>query len=272
MNIGQAVILGIVQGLTEFIPVSSSAHLVLFPWLFGWQDPGLGFDVFLHIGTLGAVGIYFFGDWWRILKAGLASIVERRVGWDRDRMLFWFLAFGTIPAALAGYLFHDYFEGTFRGPLLIAVALGFVGFLLFWIDGKYPSLRPIEDMSMKDALWIGIAQAAALMPGVSRSGATMTMGRLLGLNRESAARFSFLLSVPIIAAAAAFELRNLLDVGNLGMPVSTLIAGMTASFLAGIMSIFFLINYLKTADFAIFAWYRIALAAFIVLWSLTTGA
>lgn len=272
MNIFQAIVLGLVQGLTEFIPISSSAHLILFPWLFGWKDPGLAFDVFLHIGTLGAVFIYFFGDWWNVLRAGLASIIERRVGWDRDRLLFWYLVFGTIPAAAAGFLFHDYFEGGFRTPLLIAVALGFVGFLLFWIDGKYPAIRPVEDMSMKDALWIGCAQALALIPGVSRSGATMTMGRLLGFNREAAARFSFLLSVPIIVAAATFEVRNLFEVGQLGVPVSQLVAGMIASFIAGITSIFFLINYLKTADFGVFAWYRIALAAFVVLWSLLTGA
>jgi undecaprenyl-diphosphatase len=272
MNIGQAVVLGLVQGLTEFLPISSSAHLVLFPWLLGWKDPGLAFDVFLHIGTLGAVAIYFSSDWIRILQAGITSIIERRIGWDRDRMLFWYLIFGTVPAAAAGFLFHDYFGATFRSPLLIAVALGFVGFLLFWIDGKFPALRPMEDMTLRDAVWIGMAQATALIPGVSRSGATMTMGRLLGLNREAAARFSFLLSVPIIVAAAAFELRNLLDQGSLGMPLSYLISGMVAAFITGILSIFFLINYLKSADFSLFAWYRIGLAAFIVLWSLFTGA
>ncbi len=271
MNIFQAIILGLVQGLTEFLPISSSAHLVLFPWLFGWKDPGLAFDVFLHIGTLVAVLIYFFGDWIRVLRAGLASIVERRVGWDRDRLLFWYLFFGTIPAGLAGFLFHDYFEGTFRSPLLIAVALGFVGFLLYWIDGKYPALRPVEDMSMRDALWIGFAQATALVPGVSRSGATMTMGRLLGLTREAAARFSFMLSLPIITAAAAFEVKGLFDQGSIGVPVSHLAAGLSASFISGVVSIFFLINYLKTADFSLFAWYRIALASFVVLWSVFTG-
>ncbi len=272
MSVFHAIVLGLVQGFTEFLPISSSAHLTLVPWLFGWQDPGLAFDVFLHWGTLLAVFGYFFGDWVQLIRAGLASIIERKIGFDRNRSLFWMLVLATIPAGLAGYAFHDLVSGVFRAPLLIAISLALVGFLLYWVDGRYPPYRNMGDLSLRDAMWIGVAQAFAIIPGVSRSGSTMTMGRFLGLNREAAARFSFLLSFPIILAAGIFETKNLMEMGG-GPQMSSgyLISGFIASFLSGIASIHILLAYLRSADFAVFAWYRIALAVGIVLLSLATG-
>lgn len=271
MSIFQSIILGLVQGLTEFLPISSSAHLALVPWFFGWEDPGLAFDVFLHWGTLIAVFLYFIGDWLALLRAGLASILERKIGFQRDRMLFWMLVLATIPAGAAGYFFHDLSAGTLRAPLIIAISLSLVGFLLYWVDGRYPPYRGMNDLSFKDAIWIGIAQVFALIPGVSRSGSTMTMGRYLGLNREAAARFSFLLSFPIILAAGLYETKNLVEVGGFQLTSGYLIAGFMASLISGLMSIHVLLAYLRSADFALFAWYRIGLAALVLFWSLYTG-
>ncbi|MBY0369605.1 undecaprenyl-diphosphate phosphatase, partial [bacterium] len=166
---------------------------------------------------------------------------------------------------------HDLSEGALRAPLLIAVSLAFVGFLMYWVDGRYPPYRTITDMSTKDALWIGFAQAFALIPGVSRSGSTMTMGRFLGLNRESAARFSFLLSFPIIFAAGMLEVRNFYEAGGFAGNTSYLIAGFLASLVSGWLAIHVLLAYLRNADFAVFAWYRILLAIAVVGFSLMTG-
>jgi len=268
MTVFQAFILGMVQGLTEFLPVSSSGHLVLFPWFFGWKDPGLAFDVFLHLGTLLAVFGYFFRDWMGLIKAGVMSIIDRRIGFDRERMLFWLLILGSIPAGLAGLLFHDVVESVFRDPLLIAIPLAAVGFLLYWVDGNYPSLRQVEELTFKDAFWIGIAQACAIIPGVSRSGSTMTMGRYRGLNREAAARFSFLLSFPITAAALLYEGKKFAEQGGGGVSTECLIAGFSGSFVFGILSIHILLGFLRTADFRFFAWYRVMLAVVIIFWSL----
>ncbi len=271
MSVFQAIVLGLVQGITEFLPISSSAHLALVPWVFGWQDPGLSFDVFLHFGTMAAVLGYFFGDWMALLRAGLLSILERKIGFERDRMMFWMLMCATIPAGLAGFLFHDLSEGAFRAPLVIAISLALVGFLMYWIDGRFPPYRNQNDFTMKDAMLIGFAQMFALIPGVSRSGSTMTMGRYLGFNREAAARFSFLLSLPITAAAGAYEMRNLIESGFAGFSSAYLIAGFLASLISGILSIHFLLTYLRAADFSVFAWYRILAAVFILVWSLATG-
>jgi undecaprenyl-diphosphatase len=271
MNIFQSIVLGLVQGLTEFLPISSSAHLTLVPWIFGWEDPGLAFDVFLHWGTLVAVFGYFANDWFGLLRAGFASVLERRIGFERERILFWMLVLATIPAGLAGYFFRDLSAGAFRAPLIIAISLALVGFLMYWIDGKYPPYRNIADLTWKDAMKIGFAQAFALIPGVSRSGSTMTMGRYLGLNREAAARFSFLLSFPIILAAGLFETKHLLSSGASGLSTSYLVAGFLSSLFSGVLSIHVLLAYLRTADFAVFAWYRILLAVGIVGLSLVTG-
>lgn len=267
MSLFHAFFLGLIQGITEFLPISSSAHLILVPWFFQWQDPGLAFDVFLHLGTLAAIGIYFFRDLWDLGSAGLESILERRVGFEKNRVLFWMLVIGSVPAGLAGLFLHSYAEETFRSPLLIAVTLSFVGFLIFWVDGRYPALRRLEEMTFKDALWIGLAQAFAIIPGVSRSGSTMAMARRLGINREAAARFSFLLCTPIIAAAGLLEVKNLINGVGGSMDWGYLLVGFCSSFFFGIAAIHFLLMYLRNADLAIFFWYRLLVAMVIVGWS-----
>jgi len=268
MSTLQAFILGMVQGITEFLPISSSAHLVLFPWFFDWKDPGLAFDVFLHLGTLLAVLFYFFRDWLDLVKAGFLSIIERKIGFERDRLLFWLIVVGTIPACLAGLLFHEAAENHFRAPLLIAVNLAVVGFLLYWIDGKYAALKNTDDLRFTDAIWIGLAQAFAIIPGVSRSGSTMAMARLRGMNRETAARFSFLLSMPITLAACLFEFKRFAEDMVINIPMTYLMVGFASSLFFGLISIHFLLQYLRSADFRIFAWYRILLAILIIGWSL----
>lgn len=268
MSILEAIVLGLVQGLTEFLPVSSSAHLILFPWFFKWQDPGLAYDVFLHLGTLLALFIYFFGDLWRLGCAGLQSVLERRIGFEPDRIMFWMIFVGTIPGVVAGVVFHDLIESVFRNPHLIAVTLAFVGFLMFFIDERFPSLRRQEDMTFGEAILIGIAQAFALIPGVSRSGATITMARRLGFNRETAARFSFLLSSPIIFGAALKESVGVLSEIGSGFDWTSVLIGCATSFISGILAIHFLLLFLRNSSLALFFWYRLALAFVIVVWSL----
>ncbi|MBM4317478.1 MAG: undecaprenyl-diphosphate phosphatase [Deltaproteobacteria bacterium] len=269
MESTQAIVLGILQGLTEFIPVSSSAHLVLFPWFFKWQDPGLAFDVFLHLGTLLALLVYFFRELWLITAGGLASILERRIGFEPHRQLFWMLGVGSIPAAVAGVLFNHLAEEFFRAPLLIATMLALVGFVILWVDGHYPSLKRIEEMGYGYAFLIGIAQAFAIIPGVSRSGATMAMSRRLGFSREAAARFSFLLCIPIICGAVVMKVPDLINQVGAEMSWNYVLCGFGASFFFGLISIHFMLSYLRYADLAIFTWYRLFLAIGVVIWSLT---
>lgn len=267
MTYFQSIVLGLVQGLSEFLPISSSAHLILFPWFLGWPEHGLAFDAFLHLGTLVAVGLYFFQDWMRLLRAGWMSIWERKIGYDADRLLFWLIVVGTIPAGAVGYLAHSHVEAFFRDPILTVIPLVLVGFLLFWVDGRSPTLRHVEDLRMGDSIWIGVAQAFAVIPGVSRSGATMLMGRFLGMHRSDAARYSFLLSVPIILAAGSFKGRELFMGGGEEIRVGVLVAGFLAAVFSGLAAIHVLLQMLRTADFAFFAWYRIGLGAVILLWS-----
>lgn len=268
MSTWEAIVLGSVQGISEFLPISSSAHLVLVPWVLGWSDPGLAFDVFLHLGTATALLLYFWSDLWRIFFAGLQSIWERRIGFDMDRMMFWWIAVGTVPAVLGGLFLGDWIEANLRSPLLIAFFLAFVGFLIYWFDWQYPSSRPVEEMGSLDALAIGFAQAFALIPGVSRSGSTIAMARRLGFTRHAAARFSFLLSVPVVLGALTLEGRHVTQQLGGTLTVSYLVAGFLASFIVGILSIHFFLNFLRQASLKIFAWYRLALAIVIITMSL----
>ena len=267
MNLFEAFVLGLVQGISEFLPISSSGHLVLIPWIFGWTDPGLAFDVFLHLGTTLALVLYFFGDLWKIFLAGLQSIWERRVGFEMERRIFWWIVLGTLPAVAGGLLAGDWIESHLRSPLLIAFFLAFVGFLIFWVDWYYPAGRSLEEMTSRESFLIGIAQAFALIPGVSRSGSTLAMARRLGFNRYAAARFSFLLSVPIVFGALAFESRKV--AGQLGGELSWgyLAAGFFSSFFAGLLCIHFFLEFLRRASLVIFAWYRLFVAAAIVFMS-----
>jgi len=206
------ILLGLLQGLTEFLPVSSSAHLILLPLLSDWQDQGLALDVAAHFGTLIAVIIYFRKDIKNMIGNGVKS-----VPWQDnniDARMFWFLGFATIPVSAVGFLGHDFISEYFRDPLIIAVATILFGFLLWWSDAKGKQDRDESTLCLKDILWIGLAQILALIPGTSRSGITMTAGLMLGLNRKTAARFSFLLSIPVIFLAGSYETFTLIREGE----------------------------------------------------------
>ena len=249
----QAFVLGTVQGLTEFLPVSSSAHLVLVPWLFNWQDQGLAFDVALHLGTLLAL-LFFYWRQWLAMGASL-------VNGDRPkRRLLWLLLVASIPGVIIGLLFEKQAETVFRSPLLIAVALALLGFALWLFDRIGPQRRSMEEMTYLDALLIGLSQAFAIVPGVSRSGSTITMARIVGLKREDAANFSFLMATPIIAGAGLLEGRHL--VAN-GISRDVWI-GFLAAAVFGLVAIAALIRFVRTRSYAVFAWYRIALALLVV--------
>lgn len=256
MTVFQAVIMGLVQGLGEFLPISSSAHLVLVPWLFNWQDPGLAFDVALHMGTLIAVLAYFWRDWIDLLKGG-----ARGLG-NPDGRLFWYLVVSCIPGAGIGFLLEDQAETIFRSPLLIAVMLIAMGLILYLVDRGSRKDRDIEHIDLKTSFLIGLSQALAVIPGVSRSGITMTTGLLLGLTRESSARFSFLLSAPIICGAALVKMPELLSQpGAFSLPF---FSGMLVAAVAGLASIHFLLQYLRTESFLPFAWYRFIVGAIVI--------
>jgi undecaprenyl-diphosphatase len=245
----QALVLGAVQGLTEFLPVSSSAHLILIPWLLNWQDPGLAFDVALHLGTLLALLIYYWQTWIKLV----GSLVNNDVA---SRRLLFLLIVASVPGAIIGLLLEKQAETIFRSPLLIASTLAVLGVILWLVDRWSRSRRKVSDFTVADALLIGLSQALAIVPGVSRSGATITMARALGIEREDAANFSFLMATPIIAGAGLLEARKLVAAG-LHAPV---LWGFLASAVFGVAAIAGLIRFVRTRTYQPFAWYRVALA------------
>jgi undecaprenyl-diphosphatase len=260
-------VLGITQGATEFAPVSSSGHLILVPWLFGWsilENPELNktFDVALHMGTLIGALAYFWRDVVRYLGAWIRSIRTRSIV-TADERLAWALVVGTIPGAVAGAVLEGFITDRLGQPWLIAVMLAVFGVVLYVVDRLASERRGLEDLSVRDGLLLGVAQAVALQPGVSRSGVTITAGRAMGLDRPASARFSFLLSLPIIAGAGLFKS---LDVFRTGIPASMqapFVWGMIASGVSGFLVISFLLAYLRRRDFALFMWYRLAVAALV---------
>lgn len=270
MTIVQAIILGIVQGLTEFLPISSSGHLLLVPWLFNWhfllENPDLNktFDVALHLGTFVAVVLYFWREIGRLIRAWVRSISRRSLG-EPEARLAWLLIVSTIPAAFAGVLLEDFITNTLGKPWMIGVALiVFAGFM-YLIDHVAKLDRDLEALTWLDALLIGVAQALALLPGVSRSGITMMVGLLVRLDRESAARYSFLMSIPVIGGAAAYKG---LEVARDGLPSGTatpFIAGMVAAALSGIAAIWFTLAYLKRHNFNLFVVYRIVVGVGVLI-------
>ncbi len=256
MSFLEAFVLGLVQGLGEFLPISSSAHLVLVPWIFSWTDPGLTFDVALHVGTLIAVIIYFWRDWWNLLTAGLR-------GWStQDGRLFWYLVIASVPGAAIGFMLEDIAETLFRTPLLIAIMLILMGLILNWADRKGRKEIELQRIDLKTSFLIGLSQALAIIPGVSRSGITMTTGLLLGLTREDTARFSFLLSTPIILGAALVKAPQI--IANPALIDAKFLLGMLISAVVGLVSIGFLLRYVQTKDFRPFAWYRFVLGALVI--------
>ncbi|HAA89303.1 MAG: Undecaprenyl-diphosphatase [Thermoanaerobacterales bacterium 50_218] len=260
MNVWQAVVLGLVQGLGEFLPISSSAHLVLVPWLFQWHDPGLTFDVALHLGTLVAVVAYFWRDWVELL---VAAVKEPH---SLQARLFWYLVVASIPGAAIGYLFEDWAETVFRNPVLIAVMLIIMGLVLYSADRQGVKKKGIDQVNFWQSLIIGFSQALAIIPGVSRSGITISAGLFTGFRRESAARFSFLLSVPIIFGAGLVKFPEVIS--NPGMLTLPFITGIVVSALSGAASISFLLKYVQTKDYLPFVWYRFFLGALVLLVSL----
>jgi undecaprenyl-diphosphatase len=268
VTILQAIILGLTQGITEFAPVSSSGHLILVPWLFGWsivQDPALNktFDVALHMGTLLGAVIYFRRDLWRYLKAWLSSVGARAIR-TQDERFAWALVIGTIPGAIAGALFESAIEDRLGQPWLIAVMLACFGVVLYVVDRLCRSDRSFETIGPRAGLFLGVAQALALQPGVSRSGITITAARLVRLDRESAARASFLLAIPIIAGAGVLKGVQLAQTGFQGYG-SQFFWGFVASAISGFLVIWFLLLYLRRHDFLIFMIYRLAVAALVLL-------
>jgi undecaprenyl-diphosphatase len=260
MTVFQAVILGLVQGLAEFLPISSSAHLVLTPWVFGWSDPGLSFDVALHVGTLVAVLWYFRAEWVKLTKSAIEVVRTRRIDTEEKRR-FVYLVIATIPAAVGGVLLEDYAETTFRSPALMAVTLMLMGVVLWAVDRYAAQDRPLASLNARDAILIGLAQVLALVPGVSRSGSTMTAGRALRLDRQSAAVFSFLMSMPVTGAAALLKVPDLLRTEGI---TSTLIAGVISAGVSSWLAIAVLLRYVSRHSFGIFALYRLALGILIL--------
>ena len=266
MTILQAIVLGITQGATEFAPVSSSGHLILVPWLFNWSivnDVALNktFDVALHVGTLVGAVAYFRKDLWRYLGAWIVSIRHRAIE-TQDQRLAWALVVGTIPGAAAGALFEDTIQEHLGEPWLIAVMLTVFGVVLWQIDARSRSDRGMDSIGVKTGFGLGVAQAVALQPGVSRSGITMTAARWIGMDRESAARFSFLLAIPIIAGAGLFKGFDLLQTGFQGY-ASEFLWGFVSSAISGFVVIWGLLGYLRRHTFKAFLYYRLAVAALV---------
>ena len=259
MTIFQALVLGIIQGFTELLPISSSAHLALTPWLLGWPDHGLAFDVALHLGTLIAIVGYFHEEWRRLILAAVSLVKKRRAETPEEKRVV-FLLIATIPAGIAGLLLEDAAETIFRSPLLIATNLVVMGVLLWGIDRFMSRERGMESMGWKDAMVIGLAQCLALVPGVSRSGSTITAGRALKLTRESAAVFSFLLSMPITLAAVAFKLPDAVREADSMIPLAV---GVVAAALSAWVAIAVLLRYVARRSYGVFAVYRLAFGALI---------
>jgi undecaprenyl-diphosphatase len=271
MPLYQAIILAILQGLTEFLPISSTAHLIILPWLAGWEDPGKAFDVALHAGTLVAVLAYFWRTWIELALPGLGlhypgtATVEEL---SARRRLFWYLVAATIPGALAGFALQHVVEEHLSAPVPIAIATIALGLVMWWADVRCRNGHQVMNVTFGDSMFIGVSQALALFPGVSRSGITITTGILRGLSRSAAARFSFLLATPIIAGAALYEVPKLMKshrAGSMELSLSTLGIAILVSAVAGYAAISYLLRYLQTRSLKIFVVYRLVFGMLILL-------
>jgi len=262
MTLLQAIVLGAVQGVTEFLPVSSTAHLALTPWVFGWPDPGLSFDVALHVGTLVALLLFFRAEWVQLVQGGLALLRGGRRTPNAQLALYLILA--TIPALIVGALLSNFADTTLRHPLVIASALIVLALVLVIAERVGRRKTELKDISMGDALAVGCAQALAIIPGVSRSGVTITAGLFRGMTREAAARFSFFLSTPVIGAAVAKTIFDGVRHGFSAANPTSVAAGILVSGVVGYLSIAFLLRYLATHSTYIFVYYRIVLGILVV--------
>lgn len=271
MDMIEAATLGAVQGLGEFLPISSSGHLIIVPWLLGWEEHSQTFDVALHMGTLVALLVYFWRDWWRLAMAWLPTGGRLRTSGAADRRLGVSLVIATVPAAVAGFLFEHIVEDAFRAPWLVAVLLVLGGVLLAAADRAGIQRDGIERVGIGKALVVGLAQVLALAPGVSRSGITLTAALLLGLSRPAAARLSFLLSMPITAGAGILKLRHLVTDGIPADEQAAFAVGIVVSFLVGVAVIGGLLRYVRTRSMDVFAAYRLTIGTIVVVMVVVRG-
>jgi undecaprenyl-diphosphatase len=259
----QAIVLGIVQGLTEFLPISSSGHLRIVPAFFGWEDPGAAFTAVIQLGTMAAVLLYFRKDLWRIARTWLASLRRPELRAELDARMGWYIIAGTVPISIFGLAFSDQIENEARDLYLIGTTLIVLGLILYAADRTARRDRDVKTVTLRDSVIVGFAQALALIPGVSRSGATITAGLLLGFDRASAARYSFLLSVPAVVLSGLFELRNIGEEEGAGL-VPTIL-GTIFAFIVGYASIAFLLRWLTSHTMAIFVVYRVVLGVIVLV-------
>ncbi|MCZ6469319.1 MAG: undecaprenyl-diphosphate phosphatase [Candidatus Dadabacteria bacterium] len=262
----QSIILGAIQGITEFFPVSSTAHLVLLPWFFSWTDQGLPFNVALHMGSLIAIIYYFWRDWILIIKEFLQSVLKGSFEGRPNGKTGLYLVIATVPGALAGLLFEEYAAGLLRHPLSIAFSLSFFGVILYFSDRVSKKNKTVGEMNIVDCIIIGLSQALAIIPGVSRAGITITGAMFRNLNREEAAKFSFLLGAPLIAGAGVFEARHLEYSAVMSVPF---IAGVLASAVFAFLAIKYLLRFVRKSSYTVFVIYRLGLAVLIVFLYLT---
>ena len=263
MTIIQGIILGIVQGLTELLPISSSAHLFLIPWIFNWDIPE-SFDVALHFGTLLAIGIFFFKDWIELIKGGYNFVAKKKK--TTEGRMFWYIVIATLPGGIIGFILDKYAENLLTKPMIIAIALIVMGIILYLVDRFAKKQTEYKDMNFRQTFLIGLSQSLAFIPGVSRSGVTMTAGRALGVKREAVAKYSFMLSAPIVLAATVFKLKDFIEYFLIA-DVAGIIAfamGVIMSFIVGIIVIKFLLEYLKKGSFKGFAIYRIIIGIVVI--------
>ncbi len=264
MSTLEAIVLGIVQGLTEFLPISSTGHILFVPALAGWPDPGAAFSAVIQLGTMAAVLVYFRTDLWRMAVAFVKSFVGDHPLWrsdDSDARIGWYIVLGTIPISIVGIVFADQIETSVRSLSLVAVVMILFSFVLMAADLKGAQDRDVKQLTLRDGIIIGLFQALALIPGVSRSGSTISGGLFLGLDRESATRYSFLLSVPAVVLSALFELRKIGDGAGASVGVAPTIIATVLAFISGYLAIAFLLRFVRTHNFAVFVVYRVAVGA-----------
>lgn len=265
MPLYQALVLAIVQSLTEFLPISSTAHLALTPWLLGWRDPGLSFDIALHLGTLAALVVFFFRDWAAMLAAAFRAGPRQDTGIGRNPRLLWLLALATLPAVAAGLLFHEQAETVWRSPYVMASMLILVAGVMYVADRLGSRRRDVGDVSLTDALCIGCAQAIAIIPGTSRSGITISAALLRGLDRPAAARFSFLLSTPALAGASVKAAWGLHQQGGIPSDMQpAFLAGVLVSALTAWVVIAFFLRFLRTHTLRFFVYYRVIFGIIVI--------
>lgn len=264
MSLFHSIILGLIQGLTEFFPISSSGHLVIMPWLFSWKEHPLIFDIVLHLATFCAIIIYFRRDWINILRGGFLNIPKGTSTGSNQKRLFWCIAIASIPGVIFGGIVGERIEYYFRNPLLIALTLGIFGLVLYIAELYGKKNKSLRDLTWQVALLIGLSQMLAIIPGVSRSGITISAAMALGMNREGSVRFSFLLAAPILFAATCYGIVEMVEI-NRFFPWQMFLTGFITSFLSSLIAIHFLLRYIRRHPFTMFVVYRLAVSIVILL-------